>query len=100
MDDYDNIKFINGDICKYVNDLKKMEGKDIWLFGGRELTDNFIKEDFIDKYIIGIIPIMLGSGRKLFLQDNPTIKLHLDECTIENGITILQYSKRINKIIL
>jgi len=90
----ENIHFINGDICKVILDEKKKEGKDIYLFGGGVLVDHFIKADIIDEYIIGIIPIILGKGRPLFLQNNPTVKLHLDEYLIEDGITILKYSKR------
>lgn len=94
LQDRENIHFINGDICKVILEEKKKEGKDIYLFGGGVLVDHFIKADIIDEYIIGIIPIILGKGRPLFLQNNPTIQLHLDEYLIENGITILKYSKR------
>ncbi|SHH66383.1 dihydrofolate reductase family protein [Clostridium intestinale] len=94
LQDKENIHFINGDICKVILEEKKKEGKDIYLFGGGVLVDHFIKADIIDEYIIGIIPIILGKGRPLFLQNNPTIKLHLDEYLIEDGITILKYSKR------
>lgn len=93
-ENYDNVTFVNKDICKYVQELQIFKGKDIWLFGGGGLTDNFIKEDSVDQYIIGIIPIILGKGRRLFFTDNPTIELHLDACTVDDGITILQYSKR------
>ena len=94
LQDKENIHFINGDICKVILEEKKKAGKDIYLFGGGVLVDHFIKADIIDEYIIGIIPIILGKGRPLFLQYNPTIKLHLDEYLIEDGITILKYSKR------
>lgn len=93
--DYKNISFVKKDICKYVQIIQKSKGKDIWLFGGGGLTDHFIKADIIDKYIIGIIPRILGKGRKLFLPNNPMINLHLDKCTVQDGITILQYSKKI-----
>lgn len=94
LQDKENIHFINGDICKVILEEKKKDGKDIYLFGGGVLVDHFIKADIIDEYIIGIIPIILGKGRPLFLQNNPTVKLHLDEYLIEDGITILKYSKR------
>lgn len=64
------------------------------LFGGGGLVDNFIKANIIDEFIVGIIPIILGKERPLFLENNPTIKLHLDEIFVENGITILKYTKR------
>ncbi|MCK8059152.1 MULTISPECIES: dihydrofolate reductase family protein [unclassified Fusibacter] len=88
------VEFVNGDICGHVQLLQEQAGKDIWLFGGAGLTDAFIKKNIIDEYIIGIIPILLGSGRRLFLDDNPTIELHLDECTVQEGITILKYTRR------
>jgi dihydrofolate reductase len=90
----DNIHFISGDICKIIQEEKEKEGKDIYLFGGGVLIDSFIKADIVDEYIVGIIPIILGKGRPLFLENNPTIKLHLVEFIVENGITILKYVKR------
>ena len=92
---YDNYHFINKDICKKIENLKN-KGKNIFLFGGGILIDNFIKDDIIDEYIIGIIPTILGKGRPLFLKDNPKIDLHLKYYSIEEGIVILKYSKRKN----
>ncbi len=50
--------------------------------------------DIIDKYIIGIIPTLLGNGRSLFKGNYKEIKLHLDRVIVSDGITILTYSKR------
>ncbi|WP_195938278.1 dihydrofolate reductase family protein [Romboutsia sp. 1001713B170131_170501_G6] len=94
LEDYENVHFINGDICKVIEEERKKEGKNIFLFGGGKLVDNFIKANIIDEYIIGIIPTILGKGRPLFLGDNPKIDLHLDEYILDNGIVILRYSKR------
>lgn len=90
----ENVEFINGDICSRILEMKKDHGKDIWLFGGAGLVDPFMKADIVDEYIVGIIPIVLGQGRPLFLNGNPTIELHLDDCFIEDGVTVLKYSKR------
>lgn len=89
-----NVEFVQGDIVAMVTALKNKAGKDIWLFGGAGLTDQFLKADVIDEYIIGIIPTIRGNGRKLFSQDNPTIKLHLDECSVTDGVAMLTYTKR------
>lgn len=94
MKNYDNIHFISEDICKKIEEEKKKKGKDIYLFGGGVLVDNFIKANIIDEYIIGIIPIILGKGRPLFLENNPKIDLHLQDCIIDEGVTILRYLKR------
>jgi len=90
----DNLEIISGDIVSKITKLKKEKGKNIWLFGGGVVIDPFIKANVIDEYIIGVIPIILGSGRPLFLENNPLIKLHLNESTSQEGIVILRYSKR------
>lgn len=88
------VEFFNGDICDRILKLREEDGKNIWLFGGAGLTDAFIKANLVDEYIIGIIPTILGKGRPLFLGNNPTIPLHLEESTVTDGIVLLRYSKR------
>jgi dihydrofolate reductase len=90
---YDNVEFFKGDVVSQILELKKESGKDIWLFGGGELVAPFIKADVIDEYIIGIIPIILGSGKKLFNNSNPTLKLNLIESTVQEGIIINRYKR-------
>lgn len=94
LEDYDNIYFINGDIVKVIEEEREKEGKDIYLFGGGIVIDDFIKADVIDEYIIGVIPTVLGKGIPLFLGNNPKIDLHLDEYFVEDGVMIMRYSKR------
>lgn len=89
----ENINFINGDIVSKLQE-EKAQGKNIYLFGGGLVIDHFIKADAIDEYIVGIIPTILGGGRPLFLQNNPEIKLNLDEYSIADGIVVMKYSKR------
>lgn len=93
LKDYDNIHFIKGDIVNLI--LKeKSKGKNIYLFGGGKLVDNFIKSNVIDEYIIGIVPTILGKGRPLFYENNPEIKLYLNEYIIQDGFVIMKYKKR------
>ena len=91
---YDNVKFINGDLANCLKDEQQKPGKDIYLFGGGGLIDPLIKADVIDEYIVGIVPVILGKGRQLFYDNNPTIKLHLEDYTISDGIMIMTYTKR------
>lgn len=94
LENYENVVFVKSNINDYIQKLQQEDGKDIWLFGGGMLTDSFIKADIVDEYIVGIIPIILGTGKKLFLGDNPMIKLHLDNYTVDEGIPIMRYSRR------
>lgn len=94
LKDYENIHFIKGGIVKKIEKERQKIEKNIFLFGGGKAIDPFIKANIIDEYIIGIIPTILGKGRKLFLENNPKIDLHLDEYITDEGVVILRYSKR------
>ena len=90
----ENVRFVTGDICEEVLALKEQEGKDIFIFGGAKLADQFVKKDLIDTYVIGIIPTLLGKGRPLFKGRPDEIKLHLKKLTIQDGIVIMTYERR------
>ena len=92
-EDRDNIKFISGDIVEVLTKAKE-KGEKIFLFGGGRTIAPFIQADVIDEYMVGIIPTILGSGRKLFLENNPAIPLHLDRYTVADGAMVMYYSKR------
>ena len=93
INNYENYHFINGDIVNIIADVKS-EGKSIFLFGGGVVIDHFVKADVIDEYVIGIIPTILGKGRKLFLENNPKIDLELQYYSVENGVVMMKYLKR------
>ncbi len=94
METKEGIEFFNGNILEYVNKLKAEAGIDIWLFGGSMLASAFIQSERVDEYIVGIVPIILGKGKKLFLEDNPRIKLEMTDYSINEGLVILSYKKR------
>lgn len=87
-------EFISGKITEFIKKIKKEQGKDIWLVGGGKLIDTFIKENLIDKYIITVIPTILGDGIPLFLKENPEIKLKLIETKNVDGMVELSYERR------
>lgn len=90
----ENVTFISENITEFVKGLKKQEGKDIWIVGGGKLIDQFVKQNLIDKYIVTIIPTILGDGIPLFIGENPEIKLKLIETKTTNGMVELIYIRR------
>ncbi len=93
IENHENYHFINSNICEIISRLRN-DGKNIFLFGGGILIDSFVKADIIDEYVIGIIPTILGEGRKLFLENNPKIDLKLEYYAVEDGVIVMKYSKR------
>lgn len=94
LQDYDRVHFIHSDFINQILEVKKTSHKDIYLFGGGQLVDIYLKANVIDEFIIGIIPTILGSGKKLFLDNNPNIPLVLKNTIVKDGIVILIYSKK------
>lgn len=93
LKNYDNINFINENIESILID-EKNKGKNIYLFGGGVTVAPFIEKNLIDEYIIGIIPIILGRGKKLFVLQNNLVQLKLTKYLVNEGVVILNYVRR------
>lgn len=90
----DEIIFTDKDIKILSEELKKTDGKDIWICGGANIAMQFHKLGLIDEYTLSIIPTILGDGIKLFSQIDFEQKLRLKSTTNYNGIVDLVYEKR------
>ncbi|KOS69347.1 hypothetical protein AEA09_12775 [Lysinibacillus contaminans] len=71
------VVFVNEDVVAFTTQLKEQPGAKIWMVGGSDILDAFIKENLIDEYIITLTPHILGSGIPLFKENNPQIDLVL-----------------------
>jgi dihydrofolate reductase len=87
--------FYTGNIPELVHRLKSEKGKNIYCDGGAEVIDALLQHDLIDECIISIIPILVGSGTRLFKDGRPEQLLELLEVkTFETGLTQLHYKRK------
>jgi dihydrofolate reductase len=70
---------IKGDIESEVRRIKNEPGKDIWLFGGANLTASLLNAGLVDEMSLAVHPIILGSGKLLFSNINNRISLTLTD---------------------
>jgi dihydrofolate reductase len=61
-----NVKLLSDDTLKEVEVIRKQKGKDIWLWGGANLTTTFINNNLVDEMWLGLVPVVLGKGKPLF----------------------------------
>ena len=80
--------------CDLVRELLQHPGRDIWICGGAGIIQPLVEADLIDKYYISVIPVILGSGLRLFGGDGKEIPLRLVRTKSYNGITDLVYIRR------
>ncbi len=62
----EGVEIISGNLKEFVENLKKRDGKHIWLSGGGDLAKSFLNENLVDEIHLGIMPHLLGSGLPLF----------------------------------
>lgn len=87
--------FISSDIAEKVAEIKKQDGKDIWLYGGAGIIKTFINLDLIDLYRISVHPLSLGSGKPLFENMKERLELKLVTTNVfRSGVVQLIYEPK------
>ena len=83
---------VKGDIEQKVKRIKSEPGKDIWLFGGADLTASLLNLNLIDEIGMAVHPVILGGGKPLFQDVSRRIELKLvDTKSYSTGLVSLTY---------
>lgn len=86
------VQLVSGDVISRVREIKSAAGKDIWLFGGAELTHSFLEAGLVDQLWLSVHPLLLGNGKKLFRELAGRVPLKLAACdTYPTGLVSLKY---------
>jgi len=89
------VTFFSGDLEQLVSELKLKDGKHIYCDGGGEIVKLLTDKNLIDEYIISVIPIILGRGKRLFSGDTKMIPLKtLSAKQYETGLIQLHYIRQ------
>jgi dihydrofolate reductase len=92
---WSNSTLLQGDAADAVARLREQPGKDVVVLGSGELLQGLIRRDLIDRYVLLIHPVAVGSGRRLFRNDGPLAALELvDSTTTTTGVVIATYERR------
>ena len=91
--DWNNSTVIRGDVPKQIARIKEEVARDILVAGSAALVRTLAEHDLVDEYRLMVYPIVLGSGKRLFPQGMPRIKLRLvDSLPLgPDGILVLTY---------
>jgi dihydrofolate reductase len=90
-----NLDAFSGDLAMFVNKLRNLSGRTIYVDGGASVVDELMQKHLIDEVIISIIPVVLGGGTRLFDELNTTIPLDLKHSrAYSSGLVQLTYVPR------
>jgi dihydrofolate reductase len=90
----DGVIFVKESPARFISQMRKHPGKDIWLMGGGELARAFLKADLVDRLYLGVVPILLGEGIPLFPSGFPQRDFTLlENKTYSKGLIALTYER-------
>lgn len=85
-------KIIGDKLQERINEIKKVTGTEILLFGSPRATHSLMQQNLIDGYWLFVNPVVLGKGIPLFtdIKDKINLKL-LNTRRFASGVTELDY---------
>ena len=87
-----NSTLLKGDVPKAIAKIKARPDGDMVVLGSGELVKTLMKHDLVDRYILLIHPLVLGSGRRLFADGIPLAKFKVvNTKTTTTGVVIVTY---------
>jgi dihydrofolate reductase len=87
-----NSTLLKGDVAEAVAGLKAQPGTDIVVMGSGVLIQTLMKHNLVDRYVLLIHPLVLGSGRHLFTDGGTFAALRLVSAkATANGVVVAAY---------
>ncbi|TDE58826.1 deaminase [Nonomuraea mesophila] len=83
---------VTRDAAATVRELKKQDGKDIWLWGSLTLVRSLLNAGVVDEITLLVCPVSRGKGTRVF-EDRQDLRL-IEGTSFENGMVILRYEIR------
>ena len=88
----DGATFVRDEPRRLMEELRKEKGKNIWLLGGGDLAQKFLKDDLVDELYLGIVPVLIGEGIPSFAAGFPQREFRLTEnMTYSGGLIAVKY---------
>ena len=77
--EWKNTKLVKGNAASEVRELKRQGERNMFVFGSANLSTTLMEQGLFDEYRLGIVPVVLGSGKPLFGRNLSRLSLKLLE---------------------
>ena len=89
--EWNNTTVIEGDVAEEVRKLRDQIDGDILVNGSAQLIKTLLEHDLVDEYRLMVFPVVLGKGKRLFLDDTDRAALRLVETKPAGECLVLIY---------
>jgi dihydrofolate reductase len=97
--EWNNSTVIRDDVPGEISKLRQEEGGDILVNGSAQLVRTLMEHDLADEYRLMVFPVVLGDGKRLFLDPGQAKALQLTgtQPVGPDGIVILTYRPAVDE---
>ena len=82
----------SGDAIPAIRDLRNRDGKVLQIWGSSRLARRLVEEDLVDEYLLMIMPVLVGGGKRVFPDDGRARGLQLVSVTPgSTGVLVCRY---------
>jgi dihydrofolate reductase len=68
-----------------IRELRARDGKHLQIWGSSRLARQLVEEDLVDEYMLMVMPVLLGGGKRIFPDDGRA--RHLELLSVTPGTT-------------
>ena len=87
-------ELLQGDVPEAVAELKRRPGRELQVHGSGDLVHTLARHDLVDQYRLLIFPVLLGAGKRLFVEGSaPTAFRLASSTTNTTGVTVQTYER-------
>jgi dihydrofolate reductase len=92
--EWQNSTVLEGDVAAALSALREEDGGDLHVIGSTQLVQTLFEHDHVDELRVMIDPVMLGGGKRIFLDDGSLRPLRLvDGQIVGTGAILATYAR-------
>jgi dihydrofolate reductase len=90
--DWGPSSLVRGDLAEELEKLKRQPGKNIQIPGSPTLVRSLVRDGLLDEVSLGVAPVVVGSGMRLFEEISQQVPLKLLESRVlSTGVLAVTY---------
>jgi dihydrofolate reductase len=90
--EWENSRLLEGDVAQAVARLKQEDGPELQVHGSANLIQTLLRDGLIDELRVWIFPLVLGGGKRLFVDGTVPLGLELVDSKVSStGVAFLTY---------